>query len=321
MKKFLFFNIILFLISIFFYSCDYFESDNEENISQLEINLNGLPTLPLVKNLQDSTKIDTLVYVGWLTPDKGVPIKTIRINNNDIQNGSYISKIDFNFGPIQSAQLFNLTIERLKNDSTPISPSNLIVLSGRFTYSSAKISLTKNDADLLNISGTYNLATPTDGNNDINEKSGVWFIDSINAVGGPKQGLKLPELYNGWIYVGWVKIGDYFISTGKFQKTVGADLPIDDTTSYSGDSPGFSFPGEDFLKNAPTGFNFPLDLSGSTVFVSMEPNLNIKFLQPSKIILQADIPADAQARISYNMQKLDFIIPNGFLNAKIDIVK
>ncbi|GAB6282696.1 MAG: hypothetical protein STSR0008_14420 [Ignavibacterium sp.] len=321
MKKLLFFNIILFLLSIFFYSCDYFESDNDENISQLEINLNGLPTLPLVTNLQDSTKMDTLIYVGWLTSDNGVSTKTIRINSNDIQNGSYFNKFDFNLGPIQNAQLFNLTIERLKNDSTPVSPSNLIVFSGRFSYSGAKISINKNDADLLNISGIYNLATPTDGNNDINEKSGIWFVDSISTVGGPKQGLKLPELYNGWIYVGWVKIGDHFISTGKFQTTVGADLNIDDITSYGGNSPGFSFPGEDFLNNAPTGLIFPLDLSGSSVFISIEPNLNIKFLQPSKIILQADIPNDVQSRVSYTLQKTNLDFPNGYLNAIIDIVK
>jgi len=315
MKKFLFFNFIL--VILFFSSCDYFESDNEGNISQLELNLFGLNELPLVVSLTDSTKMDTLVYVAWLITDQGIPTKILRINNVDIQNGNYTSKIDFNMGPIQSAQIFNLTIERLKNDSTPLLPSNLLILSGRFTFNTAKVSITSDENTLLNISGIYNLATPTDGNDTIDEKSGVWFVDSLTAVGGPKQGLKLPELYNGWIYEGWVKINDKFISTGKFKTHAGSD----DSSKYSGNVPGFPFPGEDFLQNAPDGLSFPLDLSGASVYVSIEPNLKINFDQPSKIILQADIPIDAQERISYNMQKVDLEFPNGYLNAKIDIVK
>ncbi len=315
MKKVLIFNIIL--LSLLFYSCDYFESDNEENISQLELNLTGLNELPFVLSISDTTKMDTLVYVAWLITDQGIPTKIFRINNNDLQNGNYSSKIDFNMGPIQSAQIFNLTIERLKNDSTPISPSNLLVLSGRFTYSSAKLSITADESDFLNITGTYNLATPTDGNSDTNEKSGLWFIDSLSAVGGPIQGLKLPEIHNGLVYEGWVKINDQFISTGKFTTPIGSD----DSSKYSGSSVGFSFPGEDFLQNAPSGLNFPLDLSGSSVYVSIEPNLKINFTRPSKIILESEISNEAQARVSYSMQKINVEIPSGFINAKIDVVK
>ena len=114
------------------------------------------------------------------------------------------------------------------------------------------------------------MATPTDGNGDMNEESGVWFLD--NSSGSAVAGLNLPTLAAGWNYEGWAVINGIPVSTGTF---LVADATDDNasTSPYKGDAGnGPPFPGEDYLQNAPNGLTFPTDLKGATIVISVEPS-------------------------------------------------
>ena len=119
--------------------------------------------------------------------------------------------------------------------------------------------------DFTAASGKYIIATPTDGNGDINEESGVWFLDI--SSGSPVAGLLLPTLPEGWAYEGWAVIDGTPISTETFIFALGSD----NSGVYNGQVAGPPFPGEDFLNNAPEGLSFPVDLSSKTVVISVEP--------------------------------------------------
>ncbi len=120
--------------------------------------------------------------------------------------------------------------------------------------------------DFSDAAGSFVLATPTD-DDDTNELAGVWFL----TLPGPEASLSLPELPAGWEYEGWAVVegadGPVPLSTGRFTDVAAAD----DFNGFSGPNAGPNYPGEDFLVNAPEGLTFPLDLSGATVVISVEP--------------------------------------------------
>ena len=134
------------------------------------------------------------------------------------------------------------------------------------------MSSTETVADFSEATGKYFLATPTDGNSDMNEESGLWFID--NSTGTKEAGLTLPTLAAGWKYEGWVVINSIAVSTGTFTNPAVADDNASTSTFKGTESDGPAFPGEDFLQNAPEnlGVDFPIDLRGKTVVVSVEPD-------------------------------------------------
>ena len=73
-------------------------------------------------------------------------------------------------------------------------------------------------------------------------------------------------------YEGWV-IGDSGpISTGTFATFDEMDDNADSENGFRGsENTGPALPGEDFFNNAPAGENFPLDVRGRTVVISIEP--------------------------------------------------
>ncbi len=148
--------------------------------------------------------------------------------------------------------------------------------------------------DFTASTGTYILATPTDGADDTNENSGVWFLD---PTGGPSAGLSLPTLPAGWAYEGWAVIDGTPISTGTFTSSTGNDK----NAPYSGTAMAPPFPGEDLLENAPSGVTFPTDLAGKTIVISVEPmpdNSTKPFaLKP----LVGNVPATATDHTPYSM--------------------
>ena len=153
--------------------------------------------------------------------------------------------------------------------------------------------------DLSVIQGRYVLATPTDQDPE-NELGGIWFLDPFQGPDAP--GLQLPTLLNGWDYEGWVVIEGQPVSTGKFFQ---ADA-TDGSFLYSGSVQGPAVPGEDFLRNAPTGLTFPPDLSGAEVFITMEPwqQWDQAPNEPFFVrILEADIPParDPGHRLQYDL--------------------
>jgi len=131
--------------------------------------------------------------------------------------------------------------------------------------------------DFLDVQGRYGLATPTDGDSTEDEKSGLWFVEFPTEEGQEiEAGLFIPEgdnrlpfptLRTGWVYEGWIVVDGTPVSTGRFIRAT----VMDSSASYSGMESGFSFPGEDFLFNAPAGLTFPIDLSGDSIAVTIEP--------------------------------------------------
>jgi len=243
-KNFLFAT--LFIVA--FTAC---KDDDTQATEQLELNLSGLEDLG-----SDYT------YEGWIIVD-GAPVTT---GVFDVDANGALSKTSFEVdaAQLESATTFVLTIEP-KPDNDP-APSDVHILAGDFSGTSADLTVGHGAAlgnDFTNATGTYILATPTDGMNN-NERSGVWFLD---PTAGPGPGLDLPTLPAGWKYEGWAVIDGTPVSTGTFTDPAKAD----DGSAYSGTMAGPPFPGEDFIVNAPAGLNFPTDLRGGTAVISVEP--------------------------------------------------
>jgi len=167
---------------------------------------------------------------------------------------------------LASASTFVLSIEpALDLDPAPAATK---ILAGDFVDSSANVN-SNLVADFSAAAGTFILATPTDADNT-NEESGVWFLD--NTTGTAVAGLDLPALSDGWVYEGWAVINGTPISTGTFTDPAMADANAA-SSPYKGDlGNGPGYPGEDYLQNAPDGFNFPTDLRGKTIVISVEPS-------------------------------------------------
>lgn len=242
------------------------------------------------------------VYEGWLI-----------VNNAPVSTGTFtvdasgsLSQTMFELAAsdVDNATTFVLSIEPA-NDSDP-APSSTKMMAGDFSGDNAALTIAP-VGDFMNAAGKYILATPTDGP-DSNEKSGIWFLDL--ATGSPTEGLTLPQLPEGWKYEGWVVIDGQPVTSGTFTKTAATD----DADPFSGSMPlpdvngqdGF-FPGEDYLNNAPSGLNFPTDISGGTAVISIEPHPDNS---PSPFTLKPlvhDIPAGAEDHVVYNMgQNLNF---------------
>lgn len=149
--------------------------------------------------------------------------------------------------------------------------------------------------DLGAIAGSYQLSTPTNGDNS-NETSGVWF--------NPPASLGLTVAPEGWVYSAWLLYQKNYLLMGAFSDPKKAD----DLATYSGPRTAPAYPGEDFLTNNPTGITaFPLDLSdGKTkVIITLQPVVNNTEASRTYYdlpLLQATIAADAKPQTLYTMQ-------------------
>jgi hypothetical protein len=148
--------------------------------------------------------------------------------------------------------------------------------------------------DFTDATGTYILATPTNGS-ESNENSGIWFLDL--SSGSPAQGLFLPTLPDGWKYEGWAVIDGMPVTTGTFLSATSED----DADPYSGPQPGPPFPGEDFLANAPSGLTFPTDLAGGAGVISIEPDPDNSTAPFTLKPLVGNIQSDATDHTTYDM--------------------
>ena len=155
--------------------------------------------------------------------------------------------------------------------------------------------------------GTFMLVAPTDLTG-LNQRSGLWFVQrtdqrsdiplSINL--DPGVVLSLPP--RGWIYNGWVRNsagGDLWLETGRFKAI---NQPDNRSVHYDPSISAYPYPGEDFLRNAPQGLFFPLNLPSTgerEVVLSLEPE-NIDTERPffslyRQIILKGTPPLINQA--------------------------
>jgi hypothetical protein len=300
---------VLAVLLIFISGCDYFENSDTLNVSKFEASINSLPAIP-----------DTMTFVGWFQWENKATLQKLAekvfVLDAD-QSGSINYNSEKPLQSLQRAELFYLTIERksVANDSALL-PSPQKILSGSFSYSSSNLSIGENTGNFDNIDGFFNLTTPTNGVNT-DELSGLWFVDSLSA--SPVSGLKkLPELYGGWIYEGWIEINGQLVSTGRFSDTKKADL----FSGYSGSSAGFNFPGEDLLNNAPSGLTFPTNLSNAKVYVSIEYNDGkTNGSTPFIVVLEGSIPAAAQSNVSYNLNRSNKALTSGYSLMTVDLVK
>ena len=237
--------------SLFFTSCTGDDDSNSQpSNGNLVLNLDGLEELGSDYN-----------YEGWLIVD-GKPVSTGTFNKVTFPQTFSVDQSLLN-----SATKFVLTIEPA-NDNNP-APSDTKLLAGNFDGKKANVSTQNLLGDLNASSGKFILATPTDGK-DNNESSGVWFLD--NTSGSAAAGLNLPELPKGWKYEGWVVIDGKPVSTGTFTAVNAADDNAA-TSPYKGTvSNGPAFPGEDYVTGSFSGIDFPTDLKGKTVVISVEPS-------------------------------------------------
>ena len=148
-------------------------------------------------------------------------------------------------------------------------PVVISLLSGAVNGSRALLEFKVNGLDQS--TGKYSLGTPTDNNTLINERSGLWYGDIIQN----QSFLDLPNLPRGWVYEGWVIIGDQPLTTGRFSDPNQSDL-FSGFSDKKAEPP--DFPGEDFLVDPPVdvfqGLFFPVDLAGQKTVITIEPDHN-----------------------------------------------
>lgn len=132
------------------------------------------------------------------------------------------------------------------------------------------------------------------------------------TVSGTMAGLSLPTLPAGWEYEGWVVLNGTPLTTGKFLDIAAADL----SAPFSGSLAGPPYPGEDFLDNAPAGFTFPVDLSGTTAVISIEPSPDDTPAPFTLKPLLGGVPGNAASGTVYSMDNNAATFPGGSATIK-----
>lgn len=288
---------VLALMVLFAAGCDSGDVIEQE-VAKVQIRLE----LENLQPLQDGYTYQAWAKIGFQT----LPSERFNV----VENGSFVNSSGqfiqnaFIFAEdISDASEVFITIED-KRDSDE-TPSGTIVMAGDVTASTAILSANHPlalDASFEGQSGSFMLLNWVSGAS-VDETSGLWFIDGSRTA--PSAGLSLPSLPDGWTYEGWIESGGTFVSTGTFRDNSGHDL---ERLYSSSDTP--PFPGEDFLENAPEGVTFPLDPSGGTVRVSVEPFPDDTVLPYGIFVLSGAVPATPTAGTSYPLAA-DVSAPTG----------
>ena len=251
-------------------------------------------------------------YEGWAIIDDA-PVTTgkfnvdadgdfVTVDGDPLPGGAFDTDLD-----LQDATMIVVTIE--PEGDTDTVPTDTHYLAGAVVDGGADLSVGADPAlgdDFTSAHGYFILATPTDGNMDTDELSGVWFVDFPGAP-PPGQGLALPELPAGWLYEGWAVIDGQPVSTGVF----GDPGMPDESAPFSGTTDPPPFPGEDFLTNAPAGTTFPTDLSGGMAVISIEPDPDDDPAPFTLKPLVGMIPGTPSAYTNYEMDNAAADFPTG----------
>ena len=249
-------------------------------------------------------------YEGWAIIN-GSPVTTgkfnvdsegdlVDLNSAPIAGGEFHTALD-----LASATAIVLTIEPA--DDIDTLPASSHYLGGNISRGSAELTVSPAAAlgdDFSGASGTYILATPTNGDGN-NENSGIWFLNL--STGSPTVGLTLPALPDGWEYEGWTVIDGTPVSTGRFVSAGQADFGA----LFSGAESSPPFPGEDFLQNSPDGLVFPTDLAGDVAVISIEPSPDDSDLPFTLKPLAGGIPDDATNHVNYMLENNASKFPSG----------
>lgn len=228
--------------------------DNDDNVDQP---ITAELTLEFLR-LEDLG--EDFLYEGWVIVDD-VPISTgtFSVDGTGVASQSQFT-VDSQI--LSKATKFVLSIEPT-SDSSPL-PADTKIFTGGFNGNVAFLN-TGTVASFVDISGKFIVAAPTGTGAEDEKYSGIWFLDNIS--GSAVAGLELPILEAGWKYEGWVAVEGKLLSTGTFLSISGSD----EAAPFSGVNPGPAYPGEDFLENTPEGLQFPEDLRGRFVVISVEP--------------------------------------------------
>ena len=256
-------------LSVLAISCD----DEDDNGMPSETNANLTLNLSGLENLGDNFR-----YEGWiLVEGQDGPVSTGIFSVDDEGNLSQ-TQFPVNSVALAAANAFVLSIEPFP-DSDP-APAATKYLRADFGEGDsarvAEVGLGPVGGSFENASGTFFLRAPTDeapgSENNGNDEYGVWFG---NPGMPPTPALTLPTLNEGWVYEGWVVTENGPLSTGTF-----TEFDVRDNNAMSEGDDRFSatafdgppIPGEDFFMNAPDGFEFPLDIRGRKIVISVEPS-------------------------------------------------
>lgn len=298
--------IILFVtvLAISFFGCseDEAPTQNPTTNGTLKLNITGLEDLGSSARYEGWIIIPTLSKTTGIEVDMPVSTGVFSVNATGELNQT---EFDIDAVDLSSATAFVLTIE--PNPDPDPNPSEVHILAADFSGNTAMLSVNHSAAlgnDFTSASGTYILATPTDGAMT-NENSGVWFLDL--SSGSPSQGLFLPTLPAGWKYEGWTVINGTPVTTGKFTSAT----QVDEADPYSSSQPGPPFPGEDFLMNAPAGLTFPTDISCGKAVISIEPDPDNSPNPFTFKPLLGDIPMNASDHTNYGMNVNLSSFPSG----------
>lgn len=274
------------------------DDDQASNTKNLTLNISGLEDLG-----------SNYAYEGWIIVN-GEPVSTGVFN---VDGSGVLSQTSFELSTssLDAATAYVLTIEP-NPDSDP-TPSKVHILAGDFSNNSANLSVNHASAigtDFTAATATYVLRAPTDdGDGATNFQAGVWWF--LHEDGATLDCCtNLPELPEGWNYEGWAVVDGMPLSTGVFadgevggvnRRDSYSDRDVNNNadpalaTGFNGNvASGPNYPGEDFIKNLPSGITTPVDLRGKKIVITVEPDPdnapNTPFtLKP----LVHDVPADA----------------------------
>ncbi len=211
--------------------------------AQIQLRLNGLE------------KTSGQHYEGWAVGSNGVT-STGRFNINDDGEivavnaagdslavlGADTASFALQDDPARLTA-FVLTIE--PDGDTDAGPSAIHYMEGGFENGVAIATLQESGAvgaSFLNSTGSFILATPTNGPSTHNQ--GIWYVS------GGQPSLNLPALNSTFAYEGWIVNTDTgeAISTGVFDQASGADS--DGPGAAAGPNPAPPFPGQDYINPA-----------------------------------------------------------------------
>ncbi|MDA1190446.1 MAG: hypothetical protein O3A46_02040 [Candidatus Poribacteria bacterium] len=249
-------------------------------------------------------------YEGWAVV-AGEPVSTGKFNvgaDGSLvdMNGNAVPLGEFKLSrSIAGAAAIVISVESTGDDDAY--PSLTHILGGNVVSNTAQLKIDHPAAlrdNFADASGKFVLATPS---NEVttDEKSGIWWMEPTSE--GATKGLNLPRLPEGWVYEGWVVVNGVPVSTGTFTH---ADFS-DNSEPHGGIMPSPTFPGEDFLANAPKGFTFPVDLSGAQARITVEATPDDAPAPSTLKVSTASIPTDAATMVVYTMENTAVSFPTG----------
>ncbi|NNE70586.1 MAG: hypothetical protein HKN29_09530 [Rhodothermales bacterium] len=203
-------------------------------------------------------------YEGWAQVD-GAWMSIGRFNYDENGrlvdlSGRLIANTFITEFDLQPATEILVTIEGRRD--ADLDPSDTHVLRGAVVGSGAAPTFTEAVTDLSTAVVNYTVGTPTDSDPS-NESFGIW----LGTPGTYQPAATLPALGAGWQYELWAELSSGPASLGKFTDPATRDS----AAPFSNQPETFAVPGESFVENPPAGETFPLDVSGLTIFLTVEP--------------------------------------------------